>query len=497
MKLPELDVAGTLTSAREYAQLWLGMMVDGTNELGKRMRARLAIFAALLLVGILISALVPRLAWRAPMMAVLASVTFVLATQFAVRDVRWFVTTGAVVGGLRAISPDAVEQLRTLNPFLLIFHVAERALTGGLGLFWVYAQIMMKIGFYASLAFGYMCLSFWHQPWLLSIVPIAVLAYVTLGVAYTKESRGPLWRFWIFLVTAAVAIVAVLTVFPGFTGWAGTAGVVTTLAMIAGVGGILYLGVTWASGQHAGRAGRSGGSGVRGGGWNRSQVGELVLGVLQIGLLAAVIAWAFAGCYRDSDGFRKVVGLQGVFERVGSIYPIPLRGTSALPSASTASVGSGTASLDGDLETVSYPVRFELTLGPMEFPVKVTGGDRVRVTVSPTSRTYRVLDEPSHRTVPIAGFFRDGQPSLPQGELLDRYRNDYPHLGMAEGGLLVQDGTQGGRWYIGVDGEFVIPAPGRARTLRFFLNLPQRRELMGYIPPGQFLDLTVSITRSR
>jgi len=492
-------IGGTVAVVREYALRWWDMVLDGTSELGRRMRLRLMQLGALLLIGMLVSAFGHYVQWRAPILSIMAVGTFFLALNFAVQDVRWFVTTGMLKDGLQAIKPEAINDLLHFNPFTLIFGVAQPAVTGGLGLYWVYAQILMKIGFYGSLAYGYMALSFWHQPWLLSIVPVSIIVYVALGVAYTKETKGQLWFFWIFLMTALVAIVALLTVYPDFTGWISTAGVlVTTLAVIV-VAGLVRYGVVWSSRQAYSHTNPGNTSSGRGSGLSGGQMGMLAMGTLQILAIVAIGAWAFGGCYRDSDGFRKVVGIAPALARSElSVYPIPPRGVDGVPGVTSGTIGTGSVSVSGEYESVTYPVRLNVDLGKLGSSVKATSGDRVRIDVSPSTRTYQAQGERSLQSIPVAGKFTDdGKHKLPGGQLLERFQNDYPMLDKAEGALIVQDGPKGERRYVGIGTEYTVPDPPRAREQLFYLNLPQRSELRGMLPPNQHIDLTITVTRRR
>lgn len=492
-------IAGSYAIVREYALLWFEMMLDGTSELGRRMRLRLMQLGAMLLIGIFISAFVPYIQWRAPILSIMAVTTFFMALNFAVQDVRWFVTTGMLKDGLQAIKPEAIKDLLHLNPFTLIFGVAQPAITGGLGLYWTYAQVMMKVGFYGSLAFGYMCLSFWHQPWLLAIVPIAIIAYVGLGVAYPKEMKGQLWFFWIFLVTTLVTVGATLTVFPDFTGWLSNAGVYFTILAVAVVFGVVRYGVTWSSRQASG-ASRSGStSGSRNSGLSNGQLGNLAIGTLLIIAMVNLVTWAFGGMYRDSDGFRKVVGIAPALARSEwSFYPIPPRGVDGVPGVTSGKVGTGTVSVAGDYETVTYPVTLDVDLGKLGSDVKVTSGDQVRIDVSPSTRSYQAQGAEKMYTLSVAGKFTDdGRHKLPSGYLLEKFQNDYPMLDKAEGALIVQDGPKGERRYVGIGTEFTVPDPPKSRELLFYLNLPQRSELRGMLPSDQHIDLTITVTRRR
>lgn len=230
----------------------------------------------------------------------------------------------------------------------------------------------------------------------------------------------------------------------------------------------------------------------------RRSMGPVLLAVaLPVVVVIIGVVWLLGAWSESTDGFRKTVGFAPLFKSTGSLYPIPDRGTQGLARITYGSIGKGAIKLVGGQEQQVYPVRLEVALGPMVVPLEVRAGDNVSIEVSSATRTYKAMGAAGRlESIPVTGWLdEEGRPIPPRGELRDRYGNDYPDLRMGDCGLLVQLGGTGRRFYIGAGGQFTVPRGQEPADLRFFLNAPQREELMDAIPKGQHLKLEISILR--
>ncbi len=506
-------VSSGFNVAREYFMLWLEQIMDFNSEMGARMRTRILLLFGMMLLGMAATLIFHDKDQRIPVEAILAIITVVLAALFSVQEIRWFVTVGAAKNGFSAIKPEHIQSLFRFNPFDLIFAAAPPAVSGGLGLYWIYVQIMQKIGFYGMLLFCYYMFPFWHLPWLVASGPILLFSYVILAVAYTDAAKGQLWFFWIFMTTLLLSVCLALTIFPDVADWIIAGGSLLAVALCLIVGGLVRFGVIWSSDQdrqhkiNMAAKGKDGkGVATPGSNGSRSNTRKGTGWAILIGsgvVLVLVIAFfGFQKVYAAWGHFNTVTGIAPAMQSktakkfgLASAYPMPAVGADAITDATEADGTTGTVTLEDSVQVLAFTRSLNVQLGPMKSGVVVERGDVVTITTDVA--TYNAYDTQGNvAACRLDGGMVNGHPDRPTDhpDLMAEFGKFYPATWMRTGSLLIRIGDD--FVDVGTRKTFTVTTGGKNEMIGY-LNQPVIDEMQGVLLPDQKIPMTVTVKRPR